>query len=439
MFFKSKRPNQTNSASYLYRNSSQANSQYLDSTNGLSNQSFMSNYSNKSRDGYKTILSTSNMGHDFYYHTRSNIRNRKLQQQFRNILYMILFGLFYHHFFYKQKNYPLIYGTFPPDFQWGVATSAYQIEGGFNEDGKSFSIWDEFTNKENSTIVDGSTGNQACDSYHKIHEDVQMLRKLNINYYRFSISWTRVIPDVDHPYDVNIEGLTYYNNLIDMLLSYNIEPFITLYHWDLPAKIQNQYGGWQNVSTADRFEEYSDIVFKAFSSKVKKFITFNEPRESTVGGYEIGYMAPGLKFAGYGAYNTSVTVLLAHAKAYRLYDRKYREHYGGKVGITLNCDWGEIRKPQDLLYQEAQNRYLQWYIGLFAHPIFLGDFPMVMKEGVRRKSVQQGLSESRLPTLSAEQIVLIKGTADFLGLNHYTTGVGGQICFANPIQRNLDL
>lgn len=407
-------------ASYLYR-SSNGTSGYSDSTNGLS-QNFVSS-NNHRAGGYKTILSTSNMGQDFYFTTGRNHRNRRLQQQLRNLVYIILFGLFYHYFLFSKKHYPLVYGTFPSNFQWGVATAAYQVEGAWDEDGKAPSIWDEYTHNVNNSIIDNTNADTACDSYHKIHEDVQMLRKLNVNFYRFSISWPRIIPDVDHPYNVNLEALKYYNTLIDMLLHHNIEPFITLYHWDLPHQIQRDYGGWKNISTSDRFEEYANVAYKAFGDRVKKWVTFNEPRESTLGGYEIGYMAPGIKDTGTGAYNTTVTILLAHAKAFRIYDENYRSIQKGKVGITLNCDWGEIKHPTDPEYQEAQNRYLQWYIGIFAHPIFLGDFPPVMKESVARKSQMQNFKSSRLPSLSPDQVSLIKGTADFLGLNHYTSRI----------------
>ena len=290
-----------------------------------------------SASNYQPILSTSSIGQSsplFSMNNHFRSKNRRFQLQLKFFVYAFLFFCIYkilHH----RRSYKLHYDTFPKSFKWGIATSSYQIEGAWDEDGKSKSIWDYFSHQEGK-IEDGSNGDVACDSYHKIVEDIQLLRQMKVDFYRFSLSWPRLIPDSDLPGVFNQKAVDYYNRLITILLSHNIEPVITLYHWDLPLKIEEKYGGWRNISTSDRFEEYADFCFKNFGDRVKRWITFNEPRETTLGGYESGYMAPGLQFEGTGTYNTTVTVLLAHAKAFRMYDMKYRMTQRGKVGITIN-------------------------------------------------------------------------------------------------------
>ena len=159
----------------------------------------------------------------------------------------------------------LIYGTFPDDFAWGSATSAYQIEGGWDEDGKGESIWDRFSHS--GRIAYGQTGDVACDSYHKYKEDVQLIKAMGLSHYRFSIAWTRILPDGTNA-NVNQAGIDYYMNLIDELIANGIEPVVTLYHWDLPQVLQDQYGGWENDILSDLFNDYASICFEQYASKV---------------------------------------------------------------------------------------------------------------------------------------------------------------------------
>ena len=192
----------------------------------------------------------------------------------------------------------LLYGKFPPDFVWGAASAAYQIEGGWNEDGKGANIWDVFT-KEDGRIKDGSSGDVACDSYHKYKEDVQLLVNLGLNSYRFSISWARILPNGVG--ERNPLGIAYYNNLIDELLAAGITPAVTLYHWDIPQALQ-EHGGWLNSSVSDWFEEYARVCYEEFGDRVKFWITLNEPRETSLQGYGYGGMAPGVIGPGTSAY-----------------------------------------------------------------------------------------------------------------------------------------
>jgi hypothetical protein len=172
----------------------------------------------------------------------------------------------------KLPNTPL--DSFPTDFVWGVATSAYQIEGATAEDGRGPSVWDVFV-RQPGVVLDGATGDVADDHYHLWRNDVDLLDELGVTAYRFSISWSRILPTGRG--EINPKGLQFYDRLIDALLERNIEPWITLFHWDLPQGLQDDFGGWMDTRTIDAFEEYSRVIFHHFAHKVKHFITLNEP------------------------------------------------------------------------------------------------------------------------------------------------------------------
>ena len=185
------------------------------------------------------------------------------------------------------------YGEFPEDFMWGASTSAYQIEGGWDSDGKGPSIWDKFTQAAGNSYLN-HTGDIACNSYHKTDEDVQLLKNLGVGYYRFSISWSRVLPKgtVD---EVNQAGVKYYNKLIDSLLENNITPMVALYHFDLPQALQDKYNGWLNPEMADMFNHYGKFCFEAFGDRVKWWITINMPFEAAYLAHGIGQNPPAKK------------------------------------------------------------------------------------------------------------------------------------------------
>ena len=185
------------------------------------------------------------------------------------------------------------YGEFPEDFMWGTSTSAYQIEGGWDADGKGPSIWDMFTQAGGNSHMN-QTGDIACDSYHKTDEDVKLLKNLGVGYYRFSISWSRVLPKgtVD---EVNQAGVKYYNELIDSLLVNDITPMVALYHFDLPQALQDKYDGWLNPELADIFNEYARFCFETFGDRVKWWVTINEPWEAALLGHGFGMFPPSKK------------------------------------------------------------------------------------------------------------------------------------------------
>ncbi|XP_060595948.1 lactase/phlorizin hydrolase-like [Ruditapes philippinarum] len=314
-----------------------------------------------------------------------------------------------------QYQNKMLYGQFPEDFVWAAATAAYQIEGGWNEGGRGQSIWDVFSHKPGN-VVGNNNGDKTADSYHKYAEDINLLRALKVTHYRFSISWPRILPNgYGRP---NPEGIEYYNKVINMLLAANIVPMVTLYHWDLPQAIQQQYGGWVNMTTADLFKEYADVCFKEFGDRVKIWITINEPWVISFKGYGNREMAPGIAKTGTLDYQASHTLILAHAKAYRLYETKYKPTQNGTVGITLNCDAAIPKNPNCTLDHEAADRRTQFHLGWFAHPVFVdGDYPTVMRQYVDRKSDQ---GHSRLPRFTEDEKAMIKGSSDFFGLNQYT-------------------
>ncbi|KAF7268209.1 hypothetical protein GWI33_018669 [Rhynchophorus ferrugineus] len=306
----------------------------------------------------------------------------------------------------------------PPQLKFGAATAAYQIEGGCGKDDKGKSIWDIYAHSIPSPIKDHSTGDVACDSYDLWKEDIKMIKFLNLHFYRFSISWTRILPS-GFSNRINSKGIEYYNKLINSLLENGIEPMITLYHWDLPQNIQI-LGGWTNSRIVDYFADYAAVVFRFFGDRVSSWITINEPSSICRDVYEYGNGAPGLESPGIGTYICGKNVLLAHAKVYRLYQEHFKNTQRGRVGITIDSIWAE---PFDEGDEKASDIEMQMSFGWFANPIFskMGDYPDIMKTTIAKRSSNQNFTTSRLPAFTDAEIAIVRGSADFLGLNHYHT------------------
>ncbi|XP_021923692.1 myrosinase 1-like [Zootermopsis nevadensis] len=286
--------------------------------------------------------------------------------------------------------------------------------------GKGESIWDKLTHDHPESIKDETNGDVACNSYHLYEEDVRLLKDLGVHFYRFSISWPRILP-TGHVNLVNQAGIDYYNKLIDELIANGIEPMVTMYHWDLPQPLQN-LGGWTNPLIANYFEDYSRVLYTNFGDRVKWWNTINEPK-SVVLGYSIPIgFAPNVVTYGHGEYQVIHTILLSHARAYRVYEREFKETQKGKVSIVSVCNWIEPKtdSKEDL---EAAERTRQMHIGWILHPIYskTGDYPPIMKEWLAKKCKEEGYNRSRLPSFTKEEVEMVKGTWDFLGLNHYTT------------------
>ncbi|KAK7867987.1 hypothetical protein R5R35_014769 [Gryllus longicercus] len=307
---------------------------------------------------------------------------------------------------------------FDDNFLFGVASAAYQIEGAWNEDGKGESIWDHMLHEHPEYTEDRQNGDVAADSYHRYRDDVKIVKEMNMDFYRFSISWPRILPNGDLSL-INAKGVEYYNNLIDELLANGIEPMVTMFHWDLPYALQ-ELGGWANRHIATYFRDYADLLFKTYGNKVKWWITLNEPQSFCRGYSGDHFLAPGVEHPGVGEYLCGHTALLAHAHAYHLYEETYRAKQKGEVGITLNSFWYTPKTEND---KNAAERAIQFWLGWFANPVFSkeGNYPQVMRERVAANSAKEKLRRSRLPVFTQEEINYIKGTADFFGLNHYTT------------------
>ncbi|XP_035446063.2 myrosinase 1-like [Spodoptera frugiperda] len=307
---------------------------------------------------------------------------------------------------------------FPEGFLFGTSTAAYQVEGAWDADGKTENIWDHLTHNNPCMIMDCTNGDVAGDSYHNYKRDVEMMRELGLDYYRFSLSWTRILP-TSFPDHINEAGVQYYNNLIDEMLKYNIEPMVTLYHWDLPQRLQD-LGGWANPNVIEWYADYARVAFGLFGDRVKYWITINEPREICYQGYGADTKAPAVNFKGVGEYLCAKNLLLAHAKAYHIYDEEFRPKYKGSIFISLS---GQFYEPESEEYVQAAYESNQFEWAIYAHPIFTetGGFPPVVKDKVAHKSAEQGFFRSRLPEFTPEEVEYIKGSSDFYGLNHYTT------------------
>lgn len=320
----------------------------------------------------------------------------------------------------SQKD-SFLYDSFPDGFLWGVGTSAFQIEGGTKDGGRGASVWDTFCLKS-SNIIDKSNGDVTCDSYHKYEEDIKLVKELGVNFYRFSISWSRVIPDATGSGEVNPVGVQYYNNLIDGLLAVGIMPVATLYHMDLPQCIDDE-GGFLNESLLiDTFTKYADVCFKEFGDRVKYWITFNEPKIIVTLSYGNGYFPPGIKSPFEGVYQAAHNLLKAHASAWHLYDTSYRNTQNGKCFISLNSAFFIPKDPNCPEDVETTELAHQFTTGWFAHPIFIdGDYPPIMKTKIGELSKKEGREKSRLPVFTEEEKRFIKGTSDFLGFNFYTS------------------
>lgn len=296
---------------------------------------------------------------------------------------------------------------FPPGFAWGVATSAYQIEGAAASDGRGPSIWDEFC-RQPGAIADGSSGETACDHYHRVQSDLDLMQGLGIPAYRFSISWPRVRPGGYGA--VNERGLAFYDRLVDGLLSRGIQPFATLYHWDLPARLQRESGGWADRSTAEAFAEYAGLIAARLGDRVKSFTTHNEPWVTATLGHETGVFAPGVRSRS-TAMQVSHHCLLSHGLA----AQAVRAARGdASVGIVLNLSpvHPASDAPEDVLQARRDDGLLvRWYLDA----LLLGRYPADVLDHVGRDA----------PRMHAGDARLIAEPLDFLGINFYNPMISG--------------
>jgi beta-glucosidase len=295
--------------------------------------------------------------------------------------------------------------TFPADFTWGTATASYQIEGAFNSDGRGESIWDRFS-KTPGKVVNGDTGDQACDHYNRFEEDIAIMKELGVSAYRFSIAWSRLFPQGDSAREER--GFNFYNRLIDALIAADIEPMVTLYHWDLPQALEDK-GGWANRDIVKSFEDYATACAVAFGDRITTWITLNEPWCVSWLGYSNGVHAPGKRDFNL-AIAASHHTALAHASAARAI-RKVRPN--AVVGLTVNMNNIHNESPDDqdvvdfaVLNDSNLNR---WWIDAFS----TGHYP---------KNLIDTYGDRVNGLIHPGDAELLKVQTDFLGINYYCDG-----------------
>ncbi len=294
--------------------------------------------------------------------------------------------------------------SIPSDFTWGVATSAYQIEGGRFEGGKGESIWDRFADEGRMP----ESGDVACDHYHRWPEDVALMRELGVDAYRMSLAWTRILPDGVGP--VNQAGVDFYRALFEAMLDAGITPWVTLYHWDLPQALQDR-GGWASRETAGAFSRYAEVASDVFGDLVTNWITHNEPWVAAVVGHIDGVFAPGIQDWGVGL-RAAHHILLSHGLAVEAIRANQPD---AKVGIALDCRVSQAASdaPEDVAaarhFDGFRNRW-------FFDPVFGKGYPADMIDAYHRRG---RLEEPRLPFVVEGDLETIATPMDFLGLNYY--------------------
>ncbi len=292
---------------------------------------------------------------------------------------------------------------FPPTFLWGAATAAYQVEGSPLADGAGASIWHRFCHTP-GRVHNGDTGDVACDHYNRFREDVALMRELGLGAYRFSIAWGRVLPEGTGK--INERGLDFYRRLVDSLREAGIAPVATLYHWDLPAALDDR-GGWVNRDAADWFAEYAAVCYRALDDRVELWATLNEPWVVTDGGYLAGVLAPGHRSA-FEAARAGHNLLRAHAAAVEA----YRAEGKGRIGVVVNVEpkHPASERPEDLAATARADAYMNRH---YLDPLFLGCYPEELA----------GIYGEAWSEVFDREAGALNVPIDWLGLNYYSRNV----------------
>ncbi|NLJ17520.1 glycoside hydrolase family 1 protein [Globicatella sulfidifaciens] len=293
-----------------------------------------------------------------------------------------------------------------PDFLWGSASAAYQIEGAWNEAGKSPSVWDEYVRIPGTTFK-GTTGDVAVDHYHRYKEDVALMAEMGLKAYRFSIAWTRILPNGRG--EVNEAGVKFYSDLIDELIKNDIEPLVTLYHWDLPQCLMDEYGGWEDRQIIDDFNEYASVLFERFGDRVKYWISLNEQNIFVSLGYQLAMHPPGVKDTQ-RMYNVNHIANLANAKVINTFHDMVPD---GKIGpsFAYSPNYAKDSNPINVLAAEkAENLNAYFWMDIY----LWGRYP----KSALRYLEEQGIT---LDIQSGDMELLASAKPDFLGINYYQT------------------
>jgi beta-glucosidase len=305
---------------------------------------------------------------------------------------------------------------FKSDFVWGAASSSYQVEGAVNEDGRGLSVWDMFC-RQPGRILDGRSGETACDHYHRYKEDVALMKELGLKAYRFSIAWPRVIPDGDGK--VNEKGLDFYEALIDTLLEAGITPYVTLFHWDYPYELFRK-GGWMNMESPNWFLKYTEAVAKRLAGKLPFVFTFNEPQCIIGLSYDHTELAPGIHFPIWDTLLMTHNVLLAHGlavQALRSLSPSTKIGYAptGGAHYPASQSAGDREAARRAFF--AVEDWVLWSISLWSDPVFLGKYPDELLQSCGQ----------HMPRIGADDMKIISQPLDFLGQNIYN---------GNPVKAN---
>ncbi|GMH20599.1 hypothetical protein Nepgr_022440 [Nepenthes gracilis] len=322
--------------------------------------------------------------------------------------------------------------SFPDGFLFGAGSAAFQIEGAAHEDGRGLSIWDTFTKQHPEKITDHSNADVADDFYHRYKEDVRLMKEMGLDVFRFSLSWPRILPRGKISGGVNPLGIKFYNDLIDELLANGIKPFVTLFHWDLPQSLEDEYGGFLSPKIVNDFIDFAELCYKEFGDRVKYWVTMNEPNTYSMNGYANGLFAPGRcsNYIGNCTTGNSATepyivshhLLLCHANAINLYKQKYQVAQKGEIGITLAATW-IVPINQTSESRMATSRAIDFQFGWFADPVTYGDYPKIMQATVG----------SRLPKFTKVESQLLNHSFDFLGINYYTANYAANDPYSNTV------
>jgi beta-glucosidase len=295
--------------------------------------------------------------------------------------------------------------TFPKGFLWGTASASYQIEGAWNEDGKGESIWDRFSHTPGK-IKRGETGDVACDFYHRYHEDIAIQSELGLNAARISLSWPRILPQGHGA--VNQKGLDFYDRVVDELLSRNVQPWITLFHWDLPQALEDM-GGWPNRDLAEHFRDYAAVVVDRLGDRVKHWMVFNEPWVFTILGYLVGIHAPGRREAN-EAIRATHTVNLAQGLAVRALRESHKKPEMVGTAFSMASVVAASDDDDDKMAAERWHRFSNLW---FLETVMNGRYPEAYLRGTIADRVE----------IKAGDMETIKAPLDFIGINLYSRAV----------------
>lgn len=296
--------------------------------------------------------------------------------------------------------------AFPTGFLWGSASAAYQVEGAWNDDGKGISNWDKFVRIPGKTFK-GTTGDVAVDHYHRYKEDIRLMAEMGLKAYRFSVAWTRIFPNGRG--QVNKKGIEFYNNLINELIKNKIEPILTIYHWDLPQALQDEYGGWESRQIVEDFTKYAVTLYQNFGDRVKFWVSLNEQNIFTGLGYRTALHPPGVKDEKL-FYQVNHHANLANASVIKEF-RKYIPT--GKIGpsFAYSPAYTASSKPEDIMAAEnAEEWNNHWWMDIYAW----GKYPQVAWNFLERKGLAPKIEEGDFELLK-------EGKPDFMGVNYYQT------------------